>query len=105
MKLLLYLFFSLLLIGGTVFLIVGPPAAPVEPAVASWETEAQTQLATLLSTQMQAANTQDWTAFNTALAQASAHLAAAPAKANTTTFRAALTVYEAQQRQRAQLQQ
>ncbi len=102
MKLFLYLFFTVLLIGGGYFLFVHqtPPASG--PA-ATWEAEAQQHLTTLLADQLKAVGSQDWTSFDADLKKAEAHLAAAPAEANSANFRSALKGYASQQELRAQL--
>lgn len=102
MKLFLYLFFTVLLIGGGYFLFVHqtPPASG--PA-ATWEAEAQQHLTTLLADQLKAVGSQDWTAFDADLKKAEDHLAAAPAEANSANFRSALKAYASQRELRAQL--
>ncbi len=104
MKLFLTLFFTVLLIGGGYLLFVHqtPPASGPS---ATWEAEAQQHLTTLLSDQLKAAGSRDWTAFDANLKKAEAHLAAAPGEARSANFRSALKAYASQQQLRAQLPQ
>jgi hypothetical protein len=102
MKLFIYLFVAVLLIGGT-YLLVVDHAPPQSSAAAVWSAEAQTDLANLLTDQIKTSQSNDWSAFDADLAKAVAHLAKAPADADSANFRDAIAIYKSQQQLRAQL--
>lgn len=102
MKLFLYLCFTIVLLGGGYFLFIHETQPASAPA-AAWEKTAQQHLTTLLADQLQAVGSQNWAAFDADLKKAEAHLAAAPAEAQSANFRSALKAYAAQQELRAQL--
>ena len=104
MKLFLYLFVSVLLLGGCYFLFIHEDKPAVATPSSTWEAEAQTHLTTLLSDQLQASASHNWTTFEADLKKAEAHLAQAPAGANTNNFRVALSAYRSQVDLRAQAQ-
>lgn len=102
MKLFLYLLFAVVLFGGAYLLLVDN-TPPKSPAAIAWAEASQVHLSALLSDQMQASQSNNWSSFDANLTKAEAHLAKAPADADTTTLRAALTVYRSQQKIRAQI--
>ncbi|TAG28450.1 MAG: hypothetical protein EAZ36_05865 [Verrucomicrobia bacterium] len=104
MKLALYLTIIGLLLGGTYLLLVDR-SPPKSPAAVAWAEESQVHLSALLSDQLQASQTNNWSSFDANLSKAEAHLTAAPSDADPGTLRAALSVYRAQQQIRAQLTQ
>lgn len=105
MKLFLYLFCTVLLLGGGYFLFVHDSAPAVATPASTWQAEAQTHLTALLADQIQAASSHDWKPFEADLKKAEAHLALAPAEADTKNFRLALAGYRSQQEMRAQMPQ
>jgi hypothetical protein len=90
------------LFGGAYLLLVDD-TPPKSPAAIAWAEESQVHLSALLSDQMQASQNNDWSSFDADLAKAEAHLAKAPRDADSTTLRAALSIYRAQQKMRAQI--
>jgi hypothetical protein len=96
MKLFLYLFVSVLLLGGCYFLFIREDKPAVATPASTWEAGAQTHLTTLLADQLQASASQNWAAFEADLKKAEAHLAQAPAGAKTDNFRVALAAYRSQ---------
>ncbi len=102
MKLFLTLVLIIVLAGGSYLLFVDR-SAPVSTASAAWSAEAQVELTALLSDLLKASQSNDWRAFDADLDKADAHLASAPADADTTNFRTAITSYRSQQQLRAQL--
>ncbi|MEY4489230.1 MAG: hypothetical protein RIQ79_1738 [Verrucomicrobiota bacterium] len=102
MKLFLTLVFIIVLAGGAYFLFVDR-SPPVSSAATTWSAEAQVELTTLLSDLMKASQSNDWKAFDADLDKADAHLAKAPADADTLNFRTAISSYRSQQQLRAQL--
>lgn len=103
MKPFLYAFFILLLVGGGYALLVDQ-SPPENAAVGTWNTEAQSHLSTLLADQLKIAQGQDRSSFEAHLKSAEAHLAAAPAEADSATFRTAIQAYRAQQNARQPLE-
>ncbi len=104
MKLFLALVFACVVFGGAYLLFVDK-TPPKSPAAIAWAEESQVHLSALLSVQMQSSQSNNWSSFDAELGKAEAHLAKAPRDADTTTLRAALSVYRAQQKIRAQLVQ
>jgi hypothetical protein len=104
MKLFIYLLFAVVLFGGAYLLLVDN-TPPKSPAAITWAEESQVHLSALLSDQMQASQSNNWSSFDANLTKAEAHLYKAPVDADTTTLRAALSVYRSQQKIRAQLAQ
>ncbi len=102
MKLFRYLFVSALLHGGCYMLFVKDSAPVVATPASTWDAGAQAHLTALLSHQIEAASSRDWTAFEADLKKAEAHLAAAPAGAGTNNFRVALGAYRSQVELRSQ---
>ena len=103
MKAFLYAFFIVLLVGGGYYLLVDKAPAADTPA-ATWQAESQKLLTQLLADQLKIAQGQDTGALETDLRAAEAHLANAPAEADVSTFRTAVTAYRAQQNARLQAQ-
>jgi hypothetical protein len=104
MKLLLSIVFACVLFGGAYLLLV-ENTPPKSPAAIAWADESQVHLSALLTLQMQASQSNNWSSFDADVMKAEAHLAKAPREADTTTLSAALAVYRSQQKMRAQLSQ
>ncbi len=102
MKLFLSIIFACVLFGGAYLLLV-ENAPPKSPAATSWADDFQVHLSAMLTDQIQASESNNWSSLDADLKKAEAHLAKAPRDADTTTFRAALAVYRSQQKMRAQL--
>lgn len=104
MKLFIYLLFAVVLFGGAYLLLVDN-TPPRSAAATAWAEQSQVHLSALLADQMQASQSNNWSSFDADLAKAEAHLAKAPADADTSTLSAALSVYRSQQKIRAQIAQ